>query len=377
MTCRGVDLLAVAESDVAPQRQLVSSSPVNTADATGRVATAPSDDYAALRRQVRAAGMLDPQPRYYVLKTVVTLAMYALTLAFALLANQLATMVLAGALVGFVWTQVGLLGHDVGHRQVVRGRRMTHGLALILANLLLGVGYTWWTTKHNKHHANPNRVGEDPDVNFSALAFSRSQTRGRSRLARTSIALQAYVFPALLLIQSFNMKYHTAEHLWRGGARYPRLEIAALAVHYALYTALLTQLGGWGPAIVFFAAHQAVIGIYNGFIFAPNHKGMRMLEPGEQLDFLREQVLTARNVRPNPVVDYLYGGLNYQIEHHLFQDMPRNRLHDVQPIVRAFCAERGITYEEVGAGEAYLAIARYLHGVGDHLRRRGARPTRD
>ena len=60
-----------------------------------------------------------------------------------------------------------------------------------------------------------------------------------------------------------------------------------------------------------------------GCSFAPNHKGMPVLSAGHTLDFLRKQVLTSRNIRGGWFVDILLGGLNYQIEHHLFPSMPR------------------------------------------------------
>ena len=72
--------------------------------------------------------------------------------------------------------------------------------------------------------------------------------------------------------------------------------------------------------------HQAATGIYLGLVFAPNHKGMALVDASAPLDALRAQVLTARNVRAHPVVDWCYGGLNYQIEHHLFPALPRHRL---------------------------------------------------
>jgi fatty acid desaturase len=109
--------------------------------------------------------------------------------------------------------------------------------------------------------------------------------------------------------------------------------------------------------------HQATFGVYNVLIFAPNHKGMPNVTEDRRLDFLREQVLTARNVRGHPLVDFWYGGLNYQIEHHLFPTMPRNRLAEAQPIVRAFCEERGIDYYETGLLRSYREVIGHLNEV--------------
>ena len=340
---------------------------INNHDLVHGNALAP-DDYATLRRMVRAAGLLDCQPVYYAWKSLITLGPFVLSYCLAVTVDNIALLVLAAVLVGITAAQVGLLGHDIGHRQVVRNRRLQHALSLLMGNLLLGVSYTWWTTKHNAHHSSPNQVGKDPDINFATLAFSESQTHRRSRGAEISIAIQAYLFPLMLLAQSLNMRFHTIQHLRRGEAPYRQWELLSLLVHYIIYAIVLVQVGGLLSAITFAVIHHAVLGVYNGLVFAPNHKGMLMVEPGERLDFLREQVLTARNVRPTLLIDFIYGGLNYQIEHHLFQDMPRNRLHEVRPIVQKFCSNLGIAYEEVGFRQAYVAIARHLHAIGAPLR---------
>ncbi len=99
---------------------------------------------------------------------------------------------------------------------------------------------------------------------------------------------------------------------------------------------------------MFIAVHQALWGVYMGCSFAPNHKGMPMLATGHTLDFLRKQVLTSRNVRGGRVVDFALGGLNYQIEHHLFPSMPRPNLRHAQAIVQEFCVRHGISYTECG-----------------------------
>jgi fatty acid desaturase len=74
-------------------------------------------------------------------------------------------------------------------------------------------------------------------------------------------------------------------------------------------------------------------------------------------------VLTARNVRGGRVVDLLLGGLNYQVEHHLFPSMPRPNLRRVQPLVRAFCAEKDIRYVETGLLDSYRLVLRHMHEI--------------
>jgi fatty acid desaturase len=121
-------------------------------------------------------------------------------------------------------------------------------------------------------------------------------------------------------------------------------------------------------ALVFIAIHQGVFGLYMGCSFAPNHKGMPTYPADASMDFLRKQVLTSRNVRGGWFTDVLLGGLNYQVEHHLFPNMPRPSLRKAQALVRDYCHERQILYTETGLIGSYVAALRHLHELGEPLR---------
>jgi fatty acid desaturase len=117
---------------------------------------------------------------------------------------------------------------------------------------------------------------------------------------------------------------------------------------------------------------QALFGLYLGCSFAPNHKGMAMLDADDQSDFLRRQVLTSRNVRGNWLVDFALGGLNYQIEHHLFPSMPRPNLRHSQELIRAFCHQHGLPYCQTGLVDSYAQALSHLNAVGKSVRPRPA-----
>jgi fatty acid desaturase len=126
-------------------------------------------------------------------------------------------------------------------------------------------------------------------------------------------------------------------------------------------------------ALAFVAVHQAVFGLYMGCSFAPNHKGMPVIGAHDKLDYLRRQVITSRNIRGGWIVDQLLGGLNYQIEHHLFPSMPRPHLRRARRLVRDYCANRRISYTETGLFTSYAIALRYLHLLGEPLRTPQAR----
>jgi len=124
--------------------------------------------------------------------------------------------------------------------------------------------------------------------------------------------------------------------------------------------------------VAFIAVHQAVEGLYMGSVFAPNHKGMPVLENDTPMSFLRQQIITSRDVRAHPITDFVYGGLNYQIEHHLFPSMPRNNLKKVQPIIKEFCRTHGIPFHETSVMQSHREILGYMHKMSAPLRKKQA-----
>ena len=237
------------------------------------------------------------------------------------------------------------------------------GPASIAGNLAIGMSYGYWMGKHTRHHANPNHDDLDPDVGPGVLVWSREAARGRGFLTR----YQAFLFLPLLTLLGISLKRDSIKAVRDGTVKRRRLEGTLLAAHFVGYAAVLLLVLTPLQAVAFFVVHQALFGVYLGLTFAPNHKGMP--HPDGTEDFLRKQVLTSRNVRGGWLVDAALGGLNHQIEHHLFPAMPTPNLRKAQPIVRAYCAEIGVPYEVTSLADSYAQAFRHLHDVGADLRR--------
>jgi fatty acid desaturase len=175
---------------------------------------------------------------------------------------------------------------------------------------------------------------------------------------------QASLFFPMLLGEAVHLHAASVRALLGGTIRHKRLEALLLLAHLAAYlTALLLVLSPL-RALAFLIVQQGLLGLYLGCAFAPNHKGMPVLSEQDELDFLRRQVLTSRNVRGGRLVDFALGGLNYQIEHHLFPSLPRPSLRHAQPLVRAFCLEHGLPYCERTLLGSYTEALRHLRTVG-------------
>jgi fatty acid desaturase len=336
----------------------------------GRVpsTTARWSEYTKLSRQIKQAGLLDRRRGYYAAKTVLNLGLLAAGgAAFVLLEDSWWQLVTA-AYLAVVFTQIAFVGHDAGHRQIFRTRRANDLAGLVHANLLVGISFGWWVTKHDRHHSNPNHEDLDPDIDIPALAFTAGQARDKRGLARVIARYQAFFFFPLLLLEAAQLHLASAKAIVRGRGRATAVEALLLVVHLAGYATLLLLVLSPLKAAAFVLVQQGLFGLYLGCSFAPNHKGMATLTEAEELDLVRRQVLTSRNVRGSRLVDFLLGGLNYQIEHHLFPNMPRPNLRHAQPLVRAFCSQHDLPYTEATMFGSYAEALRHLHSVGAPLR---------
>ena len=325
-------------------------------------------EYTQLSRQIKQAGLLDRRRGWYAAKIGLNLLLLAGGwAAFAILGESWWQLVTA-AYLAVVFTQIAFVGHDAGHRQIFGARRATDLVGLVHANPLVGISFGWWVGKHDRHHSNPNHEDLDPDIGIAALAFTAGQVRDKRGLVRVVARYQALLFFPLLLLEAAHLHTASVKAVLRGAGRANAVEALLLLVHVAGYvTALLLVLPPL-QAVAFALVQQGLFGLYLGCTFAPNHKGMPVVADGEELDFLRRQVLTSRNVRGSRVVDFVLGGLNYQIEHHLFPNMPRPNLRRAQPLVRAFCSQHNIPSTEATMFGSYAEALRHLHTVGAPLR---------
>ncbi|MGI5218438.1 fatty acid desaturase family protein [Nocardia sp. CA-290969] len=332
------------------------------------VRTARTTDYSVLLRRVRDAGLLDRRPRYYVWKaSTVLLALAAGWTAFVLIGEswwQLAT----AAFLAAVFAQFAFLGHDAGHRQISGRRNTDYLLGLLFGNLAIGVSIGWWTSNHNRHHAHPNTEDADPDI-MGVLAHSTLRARAGRGVRRLIFRYQGWLFFPLLLLEGWSLHFAGVRALVQRSIPRRRLEAGTLLAHAAGYLALVFVVLPPLQALVFIVVHQGLFGLYMGSTFAPNHKGMEVLPAGDNTDYLRRQVLTSRNVRGGPIIDTAFGGLNYQIEHHLFPSMPRANLRRAQPIVADYCASIGVPYCETGLFTSYAQSVGHLHAVGRSIDR--------
>ncbi|HEY7832515.1 MAG TPA: acyl-CoA desaturase [Ktedonobacterales bacterium] len=330
----------------------------------------PGDEasYAELKRLVKEHGLLDRHPLRALARVAIVDALLVVSVAVLFGVHIFWVQCLNALLLAFVSTQLGFTGHDAGHRQSFASTRLNDAVGLVHGNLGLGMSFSWWMDKHNRHHSHPNEIDSDPDIDIPQLAFTPEDAARKRGFGRFVAAHQVWFFFPLLMLVALDLQRSSVLFLLRDKVRHPKTETLLLVLHYVIYLGVIfSALPAW-QAVVFIVIHKAATGLYLGSTFAPNHKGMLLIEHNSTMDFLRRQVLTARNVRAHPLTDIWYGGLNYQIEHHLFPAMSRGNLPRAQKVIRAYCQGHGVSYYETSMLRSYGEILAYLHAVGACLR---------
>src|SRR4030095_14091913 len=162
--------------------------------------------FTALTRRVHELNLMRRRYGYYWTKLIGALVILAAwVLAFIWIGDSWWQLVNAGVL-AIIMAQLGFLGNDAAHRQIFKSGRWNDWTSLIIANLLVGISYGWWRNKHNRHHANPNKVGSDPDVALGAIAMTPEQAaRPRSRLMKWLLSPPGWDFLPTLMLEGLSL----------------------------------------------------------------------------------------------------------------------------------------------------------------------------
>ncbi|APX00410.1 fatty acid desaturase family protein [Arthrobacter sp. QXT-31] len=318
--------------------------------------------YLQLSQQVRETGLLRRTPWFYALVGGVLAIGIAGCAALSVLLGPSWFQLLIAAALGILFTQVAFLAHEAGHRQILAGGPPT--TCSPASGRCGGVSYSWWDSKHSRHHANPNKVGRDPDIEVDTISSSTwtRQSQGHS--------CPDHPPPGLAVLPAADtggpesaLSQPSPPALPRTGQG-PQVELGLLALRFAAVLLPLFLLLPPGMALAFLGVQLGVFGLYMGATFAPNHKGMPVIDRDAKLDFFSKQVRTSRNISGGWWATWLMGGLNYQVEHHLFPSMPRPHLAKARRLVREQCTRLSVPYTETSIWSSYGTVITYLNRVG-------------
>jgi len=324
-----------------------------------------TNSFTELAQLIRTEGLNGRARGFYLsLLAGLVLALAAAFTGMALLGDTWFQLLIAAAL-GIIFTQFAFLGHEASHRQVFTSGPANDRLGRVVATFFVGISYAWWMTKHTRHHGNPNQIGKDPDLAPGWVAFTEDDAAVATGFTGWLNRRQGWLYFPMMLLLGLDLHQASVRRLFRRGKLDGRAqEMVLMSVRFAVYLGAVFWLLPLGMAFAFIGVQLAVFGLYMGLSFSPNHVGMPIVPHGAKLDFLDKQVMTARNVSGGWWATTLMGGLNYQIEHHLFPSMPRPHLSKARRLVKRHCRKHGVTYVENNLWEAMGIVVRYINDVG-------------
>ena len=324
-----------------------------------------SSTFTELAKQIRDRGLMRRRYGYYWTKLVAAPLAVALCLIGFIWIGDTWWQLFTAAVLAIVFTQIAFLGHDAAHRQIFESGRWNDWINIVLGDLLVGMSYGWWQHKHTRHHANPNKLGADPDLELPVIVVTAEATPTRGPLIGWLRAHQGLLFFPILLFEGLSLHASSVRRVFARGRLERRwVEISFLSIRMVGYLVLVFIVLSPGIAFVFLAVQLGLFGFYMGVAFAPNHKGMPIVPRDMTLDFLRRQVMMSRDIRGGRFLDAAMGGLNYQVEHHLFPSMPRPHLRRAAPMIEAYCREHDVPYTSIRLIASYRIVVGYINRVG-------------
>lgn len=337
-------------------------------------------DIVQMRTDLQSLNAFNSSKVYYTAKVFSNVAILLLSVAILLAApHSWPTVITAAVLLALFWQQCGWLAHDFLHHQVFLNRIYNNMFGILVGNIFQGFSVSWWKNKHNHHHAVPNVTdspgGGDPDIlTMPLLWWSEKLIEGENldQLPHFLLRNQAIFYWPILcmarlswLIQSILHQTLPRNPFVTGPSMYA-LEVTSLAVHHILYLLLISCIPSPWKRLVFVVLSQALGGLFIGVVFTVGHNAMEVLTPEETkaTHFVSLQVRTTRNVSPSLFNDWFTGGLNYQMEHHIWPTLPRHSLPKAAVILKAFCAKHGLPYTCKGLVDGNHEVCRLLSAIG-------------
>ena len=249
---------------------------------------------------------------------------------------------------GFLWCglalvsalgmlQMGFAGHDCGHFALSKSRRVNDWVGQVCMTMVAGMSFGHWRHQHNKHHAHCQESAHDPDMQFGVLfsVYPESEAWKHS-VGRFFLAIQPYSFWPLTLLYWITLRYDAVRDVFQKPDE-TKADRLFLPLHFGLLLIGPMILFGWKMGLIDYVVVSSIGTLFTAAVFVPNHIGMPILKPGDDLEFVRHQVLTSRDLTNPPIVDFFFGGLNSQIEHHLFPRVSHGRLRRSRAVVKQFC----------------------------------------
>ncbi|KAI4328422.1 hypothetical protein L6164_020779 [Bauhinia variegata] len=324
-----------------------------------------SRDYRKLANEFSKLGLFEKKGHVAFFSITSVVVMFLVVLYGVLRCTSVWAHLGSAMLLGLLWMQSAYVGHDSGHYQVMSSRGYNKMAQLLSGNCLTGISIAWWKWTHNAHHLACNSLDHDPDlqhipvfaVSSSFFGSITSVFYGRTLkfdpLARFLVSYQHWTFYPVLIGGRINLYLQTFLLLFSKREVPDRaLNILGTLVFWTWFPLLVSCLPNWPERVMFLLASFAVTSLQH-LQFCLNHFAANVyIGPPNGNNWFEKQTGGTIDIACSTWMDWFFGGLQFQLEHHLFPRLPRCHLRKISPTVKELCKKHNLPYRSLSFWEA-------------------------
>eukprot|EP00941_MAST-03F_sp_MAST-3F-sp1_P006403 g6403.t1 len=349
-------------------------------------------EHRAIRQTLLRKGLFETKPSYYVMLACWLTLLLASSVYCTVVCEGYTSSMIGALLLGFFWQQSAFVGHDLGHNSISHKRDIDLWIGLCLLNTSGGIGLNWWKRSHNVHHVVCNSIENDPDIqHLPAFAVSNKIFDDTNKgtwwssyhrkqmifdpIARFLVSYQHYLFYPIMAVARVNLYIQSYLLLFdfKEKVSYRKSAILSLLFFKSWMLSLVYYAGeNWKERVLFFLVSHAVAGLLHVQIcishFAMDTYHGRAYND-ETDEWFRMQVKTTMNVNCSKAMDWFHGGLQFQIEHHLWPRLPRHNLRYARDLTKKLCEKYDIHYHEPDFFQANVELIKCLRSVAMDARK--------
>jgi len=350
--------------------------------------TALGKDVKKLHAHLKSLGAFKPDYWFYFQRFVIIASLFTASITLLLSSSSIWYCLLSALCLGLFWQQLAFVGHDLGHHVVTHDRKLDDTISIFVGNAIQGISLEWWKHSHNTHHTLTNSINHDPDIqHLPFMAISKDFFRSifstyHKRILRfdafskTFVGIQQYMFYPIMALARFNLYAQSFIHNIVGpGSKFPdrqRIELLSLAAFWVWFSGVLYLTGSLSHGFLFLLLSHAVAGLVHVQICL-SHFSMETYEGVPQSSFendgyIRSQLMTTMDVDCHPMLDFFHGGLQFQVEHHLFPHISRSWLRYAQTQVQQLCKMHNLPFLNKTFYEANYDVVRRLRETSKELK---------
>ncbi|CAA2965495.1 acyl-lipid (9-3)-desaturase-like [Olea europaea var. sylvestris] len=340
-----------------------------------------SKDYRKLVYEFSKMGLFDKKGHTVFFTMCFIIILFAVSVYGVLCCESPWVHLISGGLMGFLWIQSGWLGHDSGHYQIMLTPGLNRFAQVLTGNCLAGISIEWWKWNHNSHHIACNSLDYDPDLQhlpffavssklFSSItSYFYDRKLNFDSFARFLVSNQHFTFYPVMCFARINLWAQSFILLFSDRKVPNRIqEIFGLLVFWIWYPLLVSCLPSWSERLMFVIASFTVCGIQH-VQFCLNHFSSSVyFGPPKGNDWFEKQTNGTLGIKCSSWMDWFHGGLQFQVEHHLFPRLPRCHLRKISPFVKELCKKHGLPYNCASFWEANVMTVATLKNAAMQAR---------